>query len=169
MTRIVPIEGPQDRAGTGQRRQPESNRCGNPVAAAILTALCLLLVPAKAEAKCRTKACWGRVHDARVQTWLREHRPAVYYWRREPLSWRNWAKSTARCESTDNPRAVNRSGPFYGWLQFHPRTWYAAVSLAPAPLRTNRLPHELRREHQGVVGIRWARRYGRQHWPQCGV
>jgi hypothetical protein len=29
------------------------------------------------------------------------------------------------CESTGNPRAFNRVGPFYGLMQFLPSTWYA--------------------------------------------
>lgn len=28
------------------------------------------------------------------------------------------------CESSGNPRAVNRAGPYYGLLQFLPATWY---------------------------------------------
>lgn len=133
-----------------------------------LVMLAMLAAPMKAEAKCRTKECWKRVHHARAQAWLKRERPAVYYWRQEPSSWRAWARSTAACESNDRPHIATGNG-FYGWLQFHPQTWYAAVHLAPRALRTNLLPHHLRREHQGVIGIRWARRHGRQHWPVCGV
>jgi hypothetical protein len=126
-----------------------------------------VLIVAAAEAKCRTDACWDRIRAARAQAWLKEHRPAVFYWRREPLAWRQWAKSTAWCESGNRPHIATGNG-FYGWLQFMPRTWFSAMYLVPAPLKTDKLPHLLRAEHQGVVAIRFAMRHGRGHWPVCG-
>ena len=137
-------------------------------AASIAIVLAWVLYAAvAADASCQTRACWDRVHVARADAWLKRERPAVWYWRHEAPAWRSWARATARCESGNRPHIATGNG-FYGWLQFMSRTWFAAVQLAPPPLRTTRLPHELRREHQGVVGIRWARRYGRQHWPVCG-
>ena len=137
------------------------------IVAAIAGAFAFALVPAPADAGCRSRACWDRVHDARAAAWLKRERPAVYYWRREPIGWRQWAIATARCESGDRPHIATGNG-FYGWLQFIPRTWYAAQAYAPRALRTNSLPHLLRREHQGVVAIRFAMRHGRGHWPVCG-
>jgi hypothetical protein len=167
VTRIVPIEVATPRTGTGERRQPESNRCRVPVVAVLLAAIVALTTPAPAAAKCRTKACWQRVHAARAEAWLKRERPAVWEWRRQPASWKRWAHSTSWCESGHRAHTSTGNG-FYGAFQFLPRTWYASMRYVAPRLRTSRMPHVLRWEHQAVVAIALARNESPSHWPVCG-
>lgn len=138
-------------------------------ACAVATGLFLPLavLVAAAHAGCQTRACWKRVHAARAEQWLKRHRPAVYWYRREPASWRAWSRATAWCESNRRWHIATGNG-FYGGLQFTAQTWFAAQSLIPRAARTSRLPHLERAELQSLVAIRYARRYGTGAWPSCG-
>lgn len=127
----------------------------------------LLVFTALAHAKCHTHACHKRVHAKRAAAWVKEHRPYVHLWRHESVGWRQWALATAQCESTGRWHIATGNG-FYGGLQFVPQTWFSAQRLFPPHLRTTRLPHLVRMEQQAVVGIRFARRFGTNHWPVCG-
>jgi hypothetical protein len=134
--------------------------------------LCWLLIiaalfAAGAFGKCRTSACWKRVHDKRALAWLKRERPAVYWWRGMHPDWKAWARSTGSCESGNRAHIATGNG-FYGAFQFVPSTWYSAQRYAPPALRTRRMAHTVRWEHQAVVAISLAQMEGTQHWPVCG-
>jgi len=165
--RIVPIEALKPRTGTGERRQPESNRCRVPVAGIVLATIVALIAPPPAGAKCRTKECWKRVRIARAEAWLKRERPAVWYYRREPEAWKRWSRATAWCESNLRWHIATGNG-YYGAHQWLPSTWYSAMRLIPARARTRAMPHHSRPELQSLVAIRYARTYGTGAWPNCG-
>ena len=78
--------------------------------------LIALIAPASASAKCRTHACWQRVHKVRVANWVRHH-----YWRHErhhlDAGTKGWLARLRFCESTDNYR-TNTGNGYYGAYQY---------------------------------------------------
>ena len=79
---------------------------------------------------------------------------------RLPAWTRNWATSTAWCESDmgQNPR-TNLNG-FRGRFQWVMSTWYAAGGAGD--------PAAASYEHEAVIAIGLMLREGAGHWPNCG-
>lgn len=71
------------------------------------------------------------------------------------LHWR----ALARCESGNNPRAVNPRG-FYGLYQFSLRTWHSVGG--------HGYPHHASRAEQRKRAMILYKRAGRGQWPTCG-
>jgi hypothetical protein len=72
---------------------------------------------------------------------------------------RQWYRSTARCESGNDPW-INTGNGYFGAVQWLPSTWQAAGGTG--------LPIHHGRHEQGVRGVRWMHRAGRGQWPVCG-
>lgn len=131
------------------------------IAALVGFLLAILFTAAKSDASCRTDACWGRVHKARAWNWCKRHEHCIWRKRfeRQPAGWRNWAWSTARCESGLRFH-IATGNDYYGGLQYTPQTAWAAGF--------KRLPHRTTKWEQLTRSIWFARRHGTQHWPICG-
>jgi hypothetical protein len=92
----------------------------------------------------------GDIHKLRRQTLG----PAAIPWVRAKL------RRIARCESHNNPRAVNASGTYRGKYQMSFRTWYVAGGHgdpAAAP--------GWEQDRRAAIILR---RYGVGQWPVCG-
>jgi membrane-bound lytic murein transglycosylase MltF len=108
---------------------------------------------------CRTRECDARVlRRKRQRAWARRH-PWQYRFNRLAAWERSWVRSTAWCESHNNPRTSTGNG-YYGLLQF---SWPTAQA---AGFRT--YPHLTSWHEQAVRGVWWMRRAGRGQWPVCG-
>ena len=83
---------------------------------ALVVALVLLLV-STAEAKCRTHACWHRVHVKRQHHWIHSHIWA-YRWHHIDSRLKLALARLRFCESRNNYRAVN--GQYTGGYQYGP-------------------------------------------------
>lgn len=121
----------------------------------------LSLFGSAVEAKCRTKACWGRVHVARANAWCHRHDHCLWRKRFErlPAGWRNWAHRTSWCEARHNAH-TNTGNGFYGGFQYTLQTaWVAGFT---------RRPDLTTWWEQGVRSIRYAERNGTGAWPVCG-
>lgn len=75
---------------------------------------------------------------------------------------KRWARSTAKCESGRDPKAIGGGGIYRGAFQFLKSTWrHSPKSPGGDPIRyTYRT--------QAVVAVALKRRDGRGHWPVCG-
>lgn len=124
----------------------------------LVALIAALLFPFPATARCRTDACWERVHEARRAAWAREH-PWVHRWNHLAPWERVWLRRTAWCESRNNPR-TNTGNGFYGLVQF---SWPTARAAG-----FSRLPHLTSWHEQAVRGVWWMRRAGAGQWPVCG-
>jgi resuscitation-promoting factor RpfB len=71
----------------------------------------------------------------------------------------NWA-ALARCESSGNPLAVNKSGPYYGLYQFLPSTWRSVGGSG--------VPSEASPAEQTYRAKLLYARSGAGQWPTCG-
>lgn len=72
---------------------------------------------------------------------------------------RGWYRSTAACESGNNPW-INTGNGYYGAVQWLPSTWHAAGGWG--------LPTQHGRHEQAVRGVWWMHTAGRGQWPVCG-
>lgn len=71
----------------------------------------------------------------------------------------NW-EALAQCESSGNPLAVNKSGPYYGLYQFLPSTWRSVGGTG--------LPTEASPDEQTYRAKLLWKRSGPGQWPVCG-
>jgi Transglycosylase-like domain len=75
---------------------------------------------------------------------------------------RRWARSTSKCESGGDPKAIGGGGKYRGAFQFLKSTWRnSPKSPGGDPIR-----HSYRT--QAVVAVALKRRDGAGHWPNCG-
>lgn len=115
-----------------------------------------------AHAKCQTKACWKRVHQARALNWCKHHYPCKYrlLWRQLPAWVRSWVLNTEGCESGHNPRAIGGGGKYRGSMQFDFDTWRAAGGYGD-PINASIYEQRVRAALYMLRGHRGA-------WPVCG-
>jgi hypothetical protein len=102
--------------------------------------------------------CWQRQHERRQRGWARRH-PWRHRWNGLPGGDRAWVRSTAQCESGNDPR-TNTGNGFYGLLQFTLPTARAAGFKVRPDLAGW--------YEQGVRGARWMHVAGTGQWPVCG-
>jgi hypothetical protein len=108
---------------------------------------------------CRTRECDARVlRRKRRQAWARRH-PWQHRWNNLAQWERNWLRSTAWCESRNNPR-TNTGNGYYGLTQFTASTAWAAGF--------RKLPHLTSWHEQAVRSVWWMHRAGAGQWPVCG-
>jgi hypothetical protein len=81
-------------------------------------------------------------------------------WRVEIRGYRPWLRSLRWCESTDNPKAYNPAGPYYGLYQFSLSTWRSVGG--------HGLPSNATRLEQGYRAVKLRKRSGTGQWPVCG-
>ncbi len=75
---------------------------------------------------------------------------------------KRWARSTSRCESGGDPKAISPGGTYRGAFQFMKSTWRSS------PKSPGGDPIRYRWRTQAVVAVLLKKRDGRQHWPSCG-
>ena len=75
---------------------------------------------------------------------------------------RRWARSTAKCESGGDPKAIGGGGKYRGAFQFLKSTW------RNSPKSPGGDPIVYRYRTQAVVAVALKRRDGTHHWPVCG-
>jgi soluble lytic murein transglycosylase-like protein len=75
---------------------------------------------------------------------------------------RQWARSTAECESGGDPQAIGGGGQFRGAFQFMKSTWKSA------PKSPGGDPIDYSYKTQAVVAVALKNRDGAGHWPNCG-
>lgn len=92
-----------------------------------------------------------------VRVSRRHPRPALRLIQGDGLNW----PALAECESTDNPRAVDPTGTYFGLYQFDILTW-RSVGGRGNPADATRAEQTLR------ARILYGQR-GRAPWPVCGV
>jgi hypothetical protein len=83
-------------------------------------------------------------------------------WERVPRRDRSWARSTAKCESGGDPKAIGGGGRYRGAFQFLRSTWKRA------PKSPGGDPVRYSYRTQAVVAVGLKRREGAGHWPVCG-
>ncbi len=75
----------------------------------------------------------------------------------------------ANCESTNNPKAVNKSGKYMGLYQFDQRTWNGVMGGAAAlPGYVNVKPNKAPEDVQDAAARILYKYRGAQPWPECG-
>ncbi|MGH2991058.1 MAG: transglycosylase family protein [Solirubrobacterales bacterium] len=75
---------------------------------------------------------------------------------------RHWARSTSKCESGRDPKAIGGGGKYRGAFQFLKSTW------RHSPKSPGGDPIEYSYRTQAVVAVALKRRDGAGHWPNCG-
>jgi len=75
---------------------------------------------------------------------------------------RRWARSTAKCESGGDPKAIGGGGKYRGAFQFLKSTWRAS------PKSPGGDPIDYPYRTQAVVAVALKHRDGAGHWPNCG-
>ena len=75
---------------------------------------------------------------------------------------RRWARSTAKCESGRDPKAIGGGGKYRGAFQFMKSTWRRA------PKSPGGDPIKYPYRTQAVVAVALKKREGTGHWPNCG-
>ena len=83
-------------------------------------------------------------------------------WAKVSLKDRQWARSTAECESGKNPDAIGNGGMFRGAFQFMKSTWKSA------PKSPGGDPIDYPYKTQAVVAVALKNQDGAGHWPNCG-
>ena len=73
----------------------------------------------------------------------------------------------AKCESTNNPRAVSKSGRYHGLYQFDQRTWNG-VAKSVLPEYVGVTPSQAPAEVQDAMARALYAARGRNPWPVCG-
>lgn len=140
----------------------------------LIVLLCLFagdgLVHAETAAgRCRTDACWKRVHHARAARWCHRHASCVWRhrWRALPAWERAWARCVASLETRGVPwalkAAVDTGNGYYGATQWLAATWHAAGGSG--------LPTQHTLSEQLVRTVWWARRESPRQWStsaRCG-
>lgn len=119
-----------------------------------------VLTPAAHSGPAHFPGCesWACVRRVKRERWARRH-PWVHRWNRLSTGDRAWLRSTARCESGNNPH-TNTGNGFYGLVQFTASTARAAGF--------KRLPHLTSWHEQAVRAVWWMHSHGRGQWPVCG-
>ena len=75
---------------------------------------------------------------------------------------KRWARSTAKCESGGDPKAIGGGGKYRGAFQFLKSTWRRS------PKSPGGDPIAYRYSTQAVVAVALKNRDGASHWPNCG-
>jgi soluble lytic murein transglycosylase-like protein len=75
---------------------------------------------------------------------------------------KRWARSTSKCESGRDPRAIGGGGQYRGAFQFMKSTWRRS------PKSPGGDPIEYPYRTQAVVAVALKNRDGAGHWPNCG-
>jgi hypothetical protein len=118
------------------------------------------LLAERALGTCRSHACWQRLHERRVEHWLRSERPWLWQWRRLAAWERSWVRCVANAETRGFPWRVKATvatgNGYYGSTQWLPATWHAAGG---SGLPTQHSLHE-----QLVRTVWWAHRAGPGQW-----
>ena len=74
----------------------------------------------------------------------------------------------AKCESTNNPRAVSKSGKYRGLYQFHQGTWNGVAKRAGRPDLVGVSPDHASPADQDAMARALFAERGSQPWPECG-
>lgn len=123
----------------------------------------ILAAPDMAQAKCRSAACWQRVHDARAWHHCvgRHSRWACTLkrkWRRLPQARRGYMIAIRRCEAG----TPTDGSAFIGRLEWSASTWRSAGGRGH--------PFDHPAEAEMLIGSRWLDRVGAHStagWPNC--
>jgi soluble lytic murein transglycosylase-like protein len=93
-----------------------------------------------------------------------ERRAAKYVrlWDKVSRRDRRWARSTSKCESGRDPKAIGGGGRYRGAFQFMKSTW------RHSPKSPGGDPIEYPYRTQAVVAVALKNRDGAGHWPNCG-
>lgn len=83
-------------------------------------------------------------------------------WSKVKRSNKRWARSTARCESGGDPKAIGGGGAYRGAFQFLRSTWKRA------PKSPGGDPIRYAYTTQAVVAVALKKKVGRSPWPVCG-
>lgn len=131
------------------------------IALGIAMFLPMFVLTVAAHASCHSRACWKRVHEHRAQHWCLEHARCIWKhrWHAEEVSWQNWLRSTAQCESGNRAHIATGNG-YFGLVQFDLGTWREAGGTG--------YPHHATWYEQAVRAIELAKRVGTGRWPVCG-
>jgi len=86
----------------------------------------------------------------------------VRLWDRVSRGEKRWARSTSKCESGRDPKAIGGGGKYRGAFQFLKSTWRAS----PKTPGGDPIDHPYRT--QAVVAVALKKRDGAGHWPNCG-
>lgn len=73
----------------------------------------------------------------------------------------------AKCESTNNPQAVSKSGKYHGLYQFDQRTWNGVAS-STVPEYVGTKPSRAPSKVQNAMARKLYESRGRSPWPHCG-
>lgn len=103
---------------------------------------------------CASERCDDRI-GAR---WARKHRKARAAAFVAP--YRAWLNKVARCESSNNTRAISPDGKYRGLFQFDLQTWWS-VGGKGDPINASRSEQEYR-------AVLLLKRRGTSPWPVCG-
>lgn len=75
----------------------------------------------------------------------------------------------AKCESTNNPKAVNKSGKYMGLYQFDQNTWNGVMGgTAELPNFVGVKPNHAAAEVQSTAARVLYEQRGATPWPECG-
>ena len=83
-------------------------------------------------------------------------------WMRTSGSDKRWAKTTSKCESGGDPKAIGGGGAYRGAFQFMKSTWRTS------PKSPGGDPIAYSYRTQAVVALLLRERDGESHWPVCG-
>jgi hypothetical protein len=148
----------------GGARPPPYARCttreggGMKRKAAAIVAL-VATTPAAADEQHHLRGCNTRTCDKRIgKRWARRHPKARVASIVAP--YRAWLARVARCESSNNTRAVSPTGRYRGMFQFDMQTW-ASVGGHGDPINASRAEQEYR-------AVLLLKQRGTSPWPVCG-
>jgi hypothetical protein len=103
---------------------------------------------------CQTKKCANRIGAI----W-RDHHPKAHA-SSLVAPYRAWLNRVARCESSNNTRAISADGLYRGLFQFDLQTWHSVGGVGD-PIDASRAEQELR-------AVLLLKRRGTSPWPVCG-
>jgi len=86
----------------------------------------------------------------------------VRIWSKTSKRNKRWARSTARCESGGDPKAIGGGGRYRGAFQFLKSTWRTS------PKSPGGDPIRFTYKTQAVVDVALKKRAGTSPWPVCG-
>ncbi len=86
----------------------------------------------------------------------------VRIWSKTSKRNKRWARSTAKCESGGDPKAIGGGGRYRGAFQFLKSTWKTS------PKSPGGDPIRFTYKTQAVVAVALKKRAGTSPWPVCG-